>query len=219
MSDNSDDQFPAFLEGVVYKVIEPVTKSIKDEFNFDSLSDECGEYSPKIEKEKKLFLPQYQIFNDKPYRTFSDWDEAVQYAEDKWKSSWDSMPQNLKDLVCCYESRGRRMNSRDDRYVIRSANKALPMFAPFEDDVILYRGGKDEDFDGNRPFLATSFLKRTAESFAEKYNGQVYTILVHKGTRAIPLCAQGDIGFQAEQEVLIKTEWLHCDGSICEYYN
>lgn len=223
MSDNHDEVQPSDpLDGWVYMEPAPVDSciaSMAELLSLASLDGEREEYVPISERGKMDLIPHYEMINNKAYRVFCDYDEAIYYAETNWKSAWDTIPEDVRYMVCCYESMGRRISCKRDKPVIAAARKTISVFPPFNEDVILYRGGKEEDFNGDRPFLAASFLERTAEHFAKKYGGQIYKILVHKGERVIPLCGQGVLGFMQEQEVLIETKRLHRNGSLFEYYS
>ena len=208
-SENSD--------GLIVKTRQ--TDSLSSNLPVEKLISIKNTPNEQNEKCQIKYTPKHQTIDNVSYRYFSESTEAIQYAEEKWKAFWDMLPEELKSIVCSYEVCGRRMDSKLDRYVINAAKKVINTIPPFDENVILYRGGKDEDFNGDRPFLASSFLKDTAEHFAERCNGNIYIILVHQGAKAIPLCGQGDLGFTMEQEVLIKTVNLHRKGNVFEYYD
>ena len=145
-----------------------------------------------------------------------DYDEAIDYAELHWKQFFDELPEKLRNMALAVESRGRFIDHPFDKEVINALEKVLNTIPPFEEDVVLYRGGREEDFCPNRPFLSATFLKTTGEEFASKCGRKLFTIHVQKGARAIPICAAG-IGFRHEQEVVIATRFVHLNGDICVY--
>jgi len=212
-----NDEKPNDLGLFVTTIAEPVD-SFKNLLNELDSSASKEPFIPCSEMITVKRPPQYQIVNGISFRYFTQQDEALLYAEEKWKIYWDGIPEDLRDIVCCYEAMGRRLSDPKDRDVIVAAEKVLPIFPPLEEDIILFRGGKEKDFNGDRPFLASSFQRTVAESFAEKYNGSIYTICAHKGARIIPICGQGCLGYMQESEVLIETKRIIRSGNMCEYY-
>lgn len=148
----------------------------------------------------------------------TDWHEAIEYAETHWKSFFDSQPKDLINNVLSIKSSGRKISNSGDREVIEAINKMMAIIPPFEEDVVLYRGGKESDFNGDRPFLSSSFLKATGESFNEKPDSKLYKIRVYKGSRAIPTCGMGIQGCEVEQGVILETKFIHRNGTECDYF-
>ena len=146
-----------------------------------------------------------------------DHNEAIDYAELYWKHFFDKLPVKQRDLALAIESRGRFLDHLFDKEVINALEKVMEKTPPFEEDVVIFRGGREEDFCPNRPFLSATFLKKTGEKFASEHGGTLFTIHVRKGSRAIPICAAG-MGFRHEQEVVIATRFIHLNGDICEYF-
>lgn len=142
--------------------------------------------------------------------------DAISYAEKKWKAFFDSLPKAIRNNVLSIQSRGRTSNEPADEKVINALYETIRIIPPFEEDIVLYRGGKEEDFSTERPFLSASFLKQTAERFSK--NGELYRIIVRKGARAIPDCGMGIDGCGPEEEVILETSKIHRNGCECEYY-
>ena len=151
-------------------------------------------------------------------KEFFGFDEAVAYAESHWKPFFEGLPSALINNVLSIKSGGRRLSNPSDKEVIEAIKEVITIIPPFDEDVVLYRGGKESDFDGDRPYLSSSFIKTTGESFCKNQDSNLYKIRVYKGSRAIPTCGMGIPGCEAEQGVILETRFIHRNGTECDYY-
>lgn len=142
-------------------------------------------------------------------KKFFTHNEAIEFAEKSWKKYFDAIEISRKIRLLSIQSFGRSANNRSDEGIIREFEATIKEINPVKENLILYRGSKEKDFHSNRPFLSTSFLKKTALSFVNERNSHLYKILVRKGARVIPTCAMGVMGCEYEQEVVIETNRLH----------
>ncbi len=151
-------------------------------------------------------------------KEFVDPKEAVNYAEDNWKQYFESLSEDNRMQILSMESSGKTMLNPYHRDIFKVLEKVVKVIPPFPEDLVLYRGGSENDFSDERPFLASSFIKSVAETFANKKGNQLYKIYVFRGEKAVPICGMGIPGCSPEQEVVLETRKIHRNGTDCYYY-
>ena len=139
--------------------------------------------------------------------------EAILYAEKKWKTFFESL--SYLDRMNLLSIQGSGLKKGED--ILNTFRKVFEIIPPFDEDVIVYRGGVKKDFK-QCDLLPASFVKNVAERFAKAKNGKVFVILVRKGAKAIPDCGLGIMGCGPEAELILDPGRIHRKGNIYEYY-
>ena len=141
------------------------------------------------------------------YRQFFSEKEVHEFLEKYYSNFFRIIPDKEKNALLISHSRQLQISFHDDE--IFSLMRKLQKIAPFTPyDLMLFRGDDYKYYaDIDRPFLAHTFLRKTAEKYTE--NNSIYQVYVPAGSRILPTC-----GFKSasdvfcEQEVIIETEKL-----------
>lgn len=149
---------------------------------------------------------------------FINKEDAIAYAEKGWKPFFDSLPESKRSLLLSMQGAGRRINEITDKPIIEAYKEAMLTTPCVEDDIVVYRGGSMDDFSDERPFLAASFIKSTAEKYAE--GAKLFKIIIMKGAPIIPTCGMGEEvkGCRPEEEVELETKRLKWDNKTSVFY-
>ena len=141
------------------------------------------------------------------YRKFNNEEEVREFIKNHYEDYLNNLDDKKKSRLIRTHSFGVTTQNVNDVEIIKTIDDSIADVPKTPYGIVVYRGDDNDNYKNeDRPYLAHTFLSKTADDYTKK--GKKYEVYIPADSKILPTCGLNIPGAFTEEEVLLDRKKL-----------